>query len=265
VEYALHIAMPNRSNADAGKPMQIVWFFLLAYLFSWFGILGNYLSPSDNWPSMNPLGPLMAAPLAIWWFGGGAALRQWWQRILQFRAPLWVYAAAFLIPLTIILVSIGGALLLGTPSRPLTLAPAVEYLVLIPLIVLAGPMPEELSFRGHGQHELQKSMSPLSAALWIGLGVAIWHIPLYFVEGLPWPIFFALPAVSVVYAWFYQRSGTLWPLVVLHWVQNYFGGNLLGTMFAPEDSTVWLSLLAAGYISVAAFLVWREGPALGRR
>ena len=125
-------------------------------------------------------------------------------------------------------------------------------------------MPEELSFRGYGQHSLQQSLSPLVSALWIGLGVLIWHLPLLLRGDVPPQIAVALPAVSVVYAWFYARGGSLWPLVVLHWVQNYFGGNYFGLIFAPEYSHVWLSVLAGAYVIWAVLIAWREGPSLGQ-
>ena len=157
-----------------------------------------------------------------------------WQRIIRFRAPLRVYATAFLLPLGIILISIGTALLFGTPSGPLPDNRPEDFLILIPVMLIAGPMPEELSFRGFGQHSLQQTLSPLLSALLIGLGVLIWHVPLFLFAGLPPVIAVTLPAVSVVHAWLYARGGSLWPLVVLHWVQNYFGGEYLGRIFAPE-------------------------------
>ena len=46
---------------------RIVIFFLVTYALSWFGWLGNWLAPSEYWPlPMNPLGPIVAAPLVIW-------------------------------------------------------------------------------------------------------------------------------------------------------------------------------------------------------
>ena len=95
-------------------------------------------------------------------------------------------------------------------------------------MLIAGPAPEELSFRGYGQHELQQEMSPLNAAIWIGIGVLIWHVPLFLFGEVPWPFIVTLVAVSVVYAWLYQLGGSVWPLVTLHFVVNYFGGDWFG-------------------------------------
>ncbi len=72
-----------------------------------------------------------------------------------------------------------------------------------------------------------------------------------------------LIAVSVVYAWLYNIGGSIWPLVVLHFVQNYFGGGYFGRMFSEQDSVPWIAILTLLYIVWAGFLVWRFGAALG--
>ncbi len=145
-------------------------FFLLTLVFTWGGILGNQLWPSEYWlQPMNPFGPLMAAPIAILLTEGRDGLAAWWRRVLTFRAPAWVYAAAFLGPLLVIAASMGLAGLAGMPLRPVPQISPVDALIMVPIILLAGPMPEELTFRGHAQHELQELVSPLVAALVIGV------------------------------------------------------------------------------------------------
>jgi len=244
---------------------RVLLFFLVTYALTWVGNLGNYLWPSDAWPRpMNPLGPLVAAPLVLWLYDGGPAVAAWFRRILRFRAPPWLYATAFLLPLAIILGSVGLAIAIGTKSGPLPSYAASEFIIGIPIVLLFGPLPEEPGFRGLGLHELRDSMTTLTAALIIGLGVLIWHLPLFLTGDLPLPIAVVLPAVSVVYAWLYTRGGSVWPLVLAHWVQNYFGGNFFGMVFAPPDQWIWLSFLTVAYLLWAALLVWRYGPELGR-
>jgi membrane protease YdiL (CAAX protease family) len=243
---------------------RILLFFLVTYALSWFGWLGNWVVPSDNWPEMNPLGPLIAAPLVIWFTEGGAGVAAWWRRILHFRAPLSVYAVAFLIPLAIILAAIGLAAATGAATRPLPERGLAEFLILVPVMLLLGPAPEELSFRGYGQHEMQTAITPLSAALWIGIGVLIWHTPLFLSGSVPWPFIVTIVAVSVVYAWLYRRGGSLWPLVTLHFVVNYFGGEWLGEIIA-EGQVLYAIYYAVFYVLWAGFIVWRFGPELGRR
>ncbi|MDB5657852.1 MAG: hypothetical protein JWS10_467 [Cypionkella sp.] len=247
-------------------PKQIVIFFLVTYALSWFGMVGNWLWPSDAWPvPILPLGPLLAAPIMLWWFGGGAAVREWGRRMLRFAAPTWVYAVAFLVPLSLIMGSVGFALMLGVDSLPLPSVGLASLLIGIPLVALDGPAPEEPGFRGFAQHELQRRMSPLRASLWIGGGVLIWHLPVLVLGQIPLPIAIAIPAVSVLYAWLYIQGGSIWPLVGAHWVQNFFGGQYFGQIFKFEDSQIWTGALAFGYVGCAALVIWRYGPSLGRK
>jgi membrane protease YdiL (CAAX protease family) len=152
----------------------------------------------------------------------------------------------------------------GAPTAPLPPREAIEFLILIPIMLIAGPLPEELSFRGYGQHELQKETTPLTAAIWIGIGVLIWHTPVFLTGDVPWPFIVTIVAVSVVYAWLYQVGGSVWPLVTLHFSVNYFGGEWLGAMIAPEGQVTYALWFAAFYVAWVAVLVWRYGPDLGR-
>ena len=246
--------------------LRVCLYFMLAYALSWFGIAGNWIWPSPGWPTpINPLGPLLAAPLLLWMLDGRAAMGAWWRRISTVRAPIRIYALAFFVPLAII----GAAVLLsravGTPAGPLPAYSAGDWLMGIPLVAVFGPAPEESGFRGLAQHELQQILSPFAAALWIGAGVAIWHIPLFLLDDLPPVISVTLLAVSVVYAWLFIAGGSIWPLVTLHFVQNSFGGQYFGRMFAPKDSHVWLGFLTLFYAIWVAILLWKCGPALGLR
>ena len=163
---------------------------------------------------------------------------------------------ALLIPIAIILLSIWLASQTGAAAQALPPRGMAEFLVLIPMMLLFGPAPEELSFRGYGQRELQVTMSPLAAALLIGLGVLIWHVPLFLLGEVPYPFIITLVAVSVVYAWLYQHGGSVWPLVTLHFAVNYFGGNYLGTMVAePAGQIIYAWFFAAFYILWVALIL----------
>ena len=244
---------------------RIVLFFMVAYALTWFGNLGNWLLPSPYWPvPMNSFGPILAAPLVLWLTAGTAELRRWGRRILRFRAPWRIYAAAAVPPAIIPLVSVLIAGQFLAPAQSPDWAGLPELLLIMPLIALVfGPVGEEPAFRGHAMHELQQTMSPLAASLLVGLGVLVWHAPVFLLGTIELPIAVAIVAVSVVYGWLYQASGSIWPPVVLHTVQNTIGGEFLHGVFAPGDVWVWNSILAAFYVGWAVLLAWRLGPTLG--
>lgn len=239
-------------------------FFGLAYAFTWFGWLGNAIWPSESWPlPMNTLGPLMAAPIAILLTDGLAGLGAWGKRLITFRAPIWVYATAFLGTLAAVLASVSLTSLAGMPMQGLPELALADFAMFIPITLLAGPAPEEVSFRGYAQHEMQKAISPVTAALIIGVGVVIWHAPLLLIGELAWPWAVCIVAVSVVYAWLYNQGGSVWPLVTLHFVVNYFGGGYFGQMLAtPESQLVYALIFTAIILAWAAWIVWKFGPSL---
>lgn len=245
---------------------RILFFFVLSCALSWFGHLGNWLLPSGYWPlPMNPFGPLIAALVVIWASEGRAGVAAWLQRMAKFRAPLWAYAVALIVPVAVIGASLFLAAKSGAVLQPLPPREAIEFLILVPIMLLAGPAPEELSFRGHGQFQLQQAMSPLAAALWIGVGVVVWHLPLFWLGHVPYPFIITLVAVSVVYAWLYRASGSIWPAVALHWSVNYFGGEYLGTMLtSPAGQTIYAWYFMAFYVLWALAIIWRCGPRLRR-
>ena len=244
---------------------RVLLFFVTAYAFTWFGNLGNLIHASDWWPRpMFPLGPIIAAPLVIGITEGRAGLKAWWTRIRRFRAPAWLYAVAVGGTSILIALSVGLALLLGA-RMPTAVQwagwPAILWS--LPIGILDGPAPEELSFRGFGQYELQQTMSPFAASLWIGLGVLVWHFPILFTGGIPWPIAIALPAVSVVYAWMYQAGQSVWPLVALHATVNMVSGVYVGSMFSKRDDELYIVFFTLGFVAWAVGLRLTLGRDLG--
>ncbi len=77
---------------------------------------------------------------------------------------------------------------------------------------------EEIGWRGYAQESCNRHYSPLTASLIIGLFWALWHLPLFYIEGtyqnqlVPgstafWVFLFSLPVGSLVYGWLYGITG----------------------------------------------------------
>lgn len=110
------------------------------------------------------------------------------------------------------------------PDLSTTLAPAS-----LALATLAdpGPIGEELGWRGYALPRLQQSFNGLTAALILGGAWALWHVPAFFIAGLPQSQIPFLPwlvctlALSVLIAWLTNRaSGAVLPAILAHWVWN---------------------------------------------
>jgi membrane protease YdiL (CAAX protease family) len=243
---------------------RLLFFFALSCAITWFGNLGNYFWPSDYWMApMNPFGPLIAAPIVIASTEGRRGLGEWWRKIWNFRAPLPVYAAAFFIPLSIIVASFGLTVVLGAKVAALPAYSWVEVLLITTVVPFFGPIPEELSFRGYGLERLQRTISPLVASLWIGLGVMVWHLPLLITGELPLTVLVPLAGVAVVYGWLYRAGKSVWPLVILHAQLNVCSALVTGPMMPDRhDQATYLAILGVFYLAWAALLAIRTGPSL---
>jgi CAAX protease family protein len=244
---------------------RVLLFFLITYPLTWFGIAVNWLTGSEAWPVMNPLGPLMAAPIAIGLTEGRAGFRDWGRRLRRFDAPAAIWLTAFFVPLAIIAASFWLAIATGAELAPLPKAGLGEYFLVLLVVLIAGPLPEEVSFRGFGLARLQERLSPLAAAMLIGFGVIVWHLPLLINGDLPLTVLLALTAVPVVYGWLMNAGGSVWPLVLLHAQLNFIASQVTGPMMPQAaDQSRYLMFLGLFYIVWAARIIWRHGPELGR-
>jgi membrane protease YdiL (CAAX protease family) len=243
---------------------RLIAFFALSCALTWIENLLNMAWPSDWWSvPMNPFGPFFAALIVIGWTEGRQGLRAWGRRITRFRAPLRIYAASFLIPLAIIVMSFAGTVALGAELAPLPRYGWVELLLMISIVPFFGPIPEELSFRGYGLDRLQTTISPLSASLWVGLAVVIWHVPLLLTSELPLTVLLPLAGVAVVYGWLYRNGQSVWPLVILHGQLNVCSALVTGPMMPnPDDQAIYLAILGVFYLVWAAWIVRNCGPSL---
>ncbi len=245
---------------------RIVFFFLLSYAFTWWGFALAWLVPSQTWAATNfALGPLIAAPMVIWATDGREGLMRWLRRLIRFRAPAWVYTAAFFVPLGIAALATIFAIAVGTPTGHLPVFTFGDLILFFVIVLIEGPFPEEATFRGFGQHELQEETSPFAASLWIGLGVVIWHLPLFISGEDPWLIAVTVMAVSVVYAWLYCCGGSIWPVVIVHFTHNYFGAGFFQEAFAEGNRLPFVVFLTVFYVVWATLIVRRLGTSLGRK
>jgi hypothetical protein len=60
---------------------------------------------------------------------------------------------------------------------------ALSLIVLASYLFVVGPVPEKIAWRGYVLSVLQRSRTALVASLVLGLAWAIWHVPLFLIEG----------------------------------------------------------------------------------
>jgi membrane protease YdiL (CAAX protease family) len=237
----------------AGK--SIVTFFGLAFLFTW------ALLPAARTSTVIGLialfGPAAAALIAAA-LAGREQLHHLASRTTLWRVPVRWFIIALAFPLLISALAssleyVGGAR--GTIE--LQRIPALSAVVFVLVIG------EEIGWRGFALPQLLTRFAPWSASVILGVAWALWHLPLFFLPGMPqfgspFPSFVIYTiALSVILTFLSQHTrGSVIIATLFHGAVNTF---LLVNRAASPELRGWVN--AASYGAVALLigvLAWRR-------
>ena len=118
------------------------------------------------------------------------------------------------------------------------------------ILVLGGPLGEEIGWRGFLLPHLQQRRSPLIASLIVGAVWFVWHVPVFWLEGAAQKgssmAGFVVVAMSILFTWVYNRTrGSLLLAVLFHTGVNTVG--VCGGVVAPslDESALFNGLYGA--------------------
>jgi membrane protease YdiL (CAAX protease family) len=190
------------SDSEHSAVTSVVHFFLLTFAFSWMIWI-----PVAVWKPAPALmmalvligafGPSIMGVVSTYRTGGKEAGRELWRRFFQVRRiPLaWWIVILALFPAMVAVGNLVDSALGGNPPaintetlfenmKAFQLEPdPAGFLGFLLLMVVGGPLAEELGWRGFALDPLQKGRSALSASLILGVVWALWHLPLFLMEG----------------------------------------------------------------------------------
>ncbi len=169
----------NRNLAIAGAAMFLMpWAVWGSAIAQAHGLIGWRLPQGIALWVLTP--SLLVATLLI---GGRPSLTDLTHRILRWRAPVWVYAAAVTVPLVIGATTLG---LTAAAGRPVPLGEseglagcALYFCYAIGLFLLT----EEAGWAGMLMPRLHVRLRPLAASVVLGVIWGLWHLPLLNVPG----------------------------------------------------------------------------------
>jgi membrane protease YdiL (CAAX protease family) len=172
------------------------------------------------------LGPTVGAYVAVVATRRAAPLREYHRRLARWRVGASWYAAALGLPVVLALSArwAGAALAPGQGGGP-SPEPWQRLFLLFPTMILGGGL-EELGWRGVAQPELEQRTARLPATAVVGAVWAVWHLPLFFLAGVPqhgqsFPVFAVeVLATAFVLAWLYAGTGSILLCVLFHAAQN---------------------------------------------
>jgi membrane protease YdiL (CAAX protease family) len=148
----------------------------------------------------------------------------------------------------------------GEPLQPLGQTLLISFF----LSTVTGAMGEELGWRGFLLPRVQPKFNALASSLVVGVIWALWHLPLWTIEGQIWEVTpywtFALGAISssVLFTFVLNNTnGSLLMATLIHLAMN-FGLNMVGILGwipTPAETmtliSILLTLLAIIIIAIA--------------
>jgi membrane protease YdiL (CAAX protease family) len=156
-----------------------------------------------------------------------------------------------------------AAVFFGATSGALATWPLLFHGLLPAIARDPGPLGEEFGWRGFALPRLLDLHSPLKASLILGLIHALWHLPLFFIPGMPqkqlsFPIFtLGVIAIAIFDTALYLRTrANLLLAILVHVMSNVCGGVLVGVLgarafpfFAAAEAIVAGAIIIAGGLS----------------
>ena len=182
----------------------VATYFGLALLFTW--SLLPFAKSSIPVSFLALFGPAAAAVIVAA-ASGRQELLALRRRVTDWRIPPRWYLCAVLLPLPISALRSGIEYALGARG-PIQLQP-ISPLGLVVLVLVAG---EEIGWRGFALPHLLRRFGPWSASTIIGAVWAVWHLPLFYLPGMPqfggpFPPYVAYTiALSVILTFFAGRT-----------------------------------------------------------
>jgi membrane protease YdiL (CAAX protease family) len=250
-------AASTRRSLLARHPL--IFFFLFAYAFSWLAWSPWFLSeagvgllPYDReristlWNLAGlVLGPTLCAIIMTGATEGGVGVRRLLRRIVLWRVGLRWYLFVLLgIPAIMLLPTIvlpGALASFEAAALQSVLTYYLPFFIL--LIVLGGPLFEEIGWRGFALPRLQRLVGPLVGSLILGILWGLWHLPLFLVSSWDTPhgsvldivlfVIFAI-ATTVVFTWVFNNTkGSLLLAILAHGSINMSAVSLYDLFPAP--------------------------------
>jgi membrane protease YdiL (CAAX protease family) len=191
-----------------------------------------------------PIGPLLAA-LIVLPFIGGADVKDFLRRIVQWRVGIGWYAMVLLLPVIAISAAIGINLLLGTDTPTWERIPPLSDLpvIFISILLYIG-LGEEPAWRGFALPRLMKGRNALLASLILAILHIIWHWPLFGADFdatniVPWML--GVLASTIITTWMYNRTqGNLLLPMLFHTSVNVTTNYLFNNLFTGADQiSLW--------------------------
>lgn len=246
------------------KKHPVLWFYLLAFLFSWLGWVPQTLQARGLLRFDHPLltillgllgggGPTFAALIMAAIVDGKDGPGKLFAALFKLRAGWTWYLVAFLLMPVIAALALAFGALFGQPFPSFA---GFAWFGLLPIFIgmLISNVWEEIGWRGFALPRLQTRYRDLVIVFGMGLLWELWHLPLYLNPSNPMsglnPVLFILfsLALTVLYTWLYNHTReSLFFVTVFHAMSNTVAAVLLdrGVFLSSYPAVVTVTVIAA--------------------
>lgn len=211
-------------------------FFIFTYLMFWVmlvltGILANLKVPKivvDIMSNVAAWSPTFILLILFTKLFPGVTIKDFIKRSFGNKIKILDFFIAFIWQvLAFALVVCAYLLINGKPLNSLVFLNIGSVLSVFIITITAGPLGEELGWRGYALGIFQKRYSPLSAALILGVLWGSWHLPLWFISGFSgkdlliyiFSFLLAIISTSILITYFYNKSRNI---LIAMWIHFWF-------------------------------------------
>jgi len=214
------------------------------------------------WIALGVFGPAVGAFYCLRTLRGAGAVRQYLRGLLDLRFGWWGWLAPPLV--------LGGTTWLawvlpelwGQPRLKMLLPSLWAFLPYLLLMIFLGGGQEELGWRGYILDPLEERLGPWLGNLALGVVWAVWHVPLFFIQGTSqiFVPFAGFALVLIGYSYFFaavrQAAGkrTMSGLVAHGWGNAFvplFPTIVMAGGAAQQRYWIWAGLtLLAGVVAM---------------
>ena len=252
------------------KKRPLLWFFIMTYVITWGLVAVYFLFPhsighiAGEMSVTNPVfilavwGPTFAAMIVSWISSGRGSVIELLKSFIPARTGIiWYLLVIFLIPVFGILIH----LVTNTPFKIHSMS-THEFLTLALVLIITGPLGEELGWRGFALPRLLRRHSAFIASLVVGIIWGVWHLPSFFTPGLPQaglqiPLFLITAiAIAIICTWIYLHTGRR----IFHCVLLHLSVNITAMFVGLE-----LKYMTLMQVCFAGLLLLRYGWHLGAK
>jgi uncharacterized protein len=207
-------------------------FLVLAYAWTWlcwwtvYAInMGHYSIPvsAEYLATLGQFGPFAAALMVTAATKGRTGVREFLRSLVRWRArPRWVIVSLLLLPATMIIALVIYGIVKHRSVNSLQFRDPWSTLPahFIYLLLLGGALGEEPGWRGFALPHLQARYSLLTTNISLGLLIAGWHLPLWWLypPPCPYPMFVAgAVLLTFLFTWLWNHThGSVFYSLLFH-------------------------------------------------